>query len=134
MNKLLLVSLCLLNASLAAADEDVSLAFKACVGQAGAGDQFPVRKTPEDRSSNTRLTIPCNGAPAEALFQAVQRFSNESAAYWGDGSYVVNRVFGGTTYTHCARRIRDPQGREVSVFWCNILVDVTIPVVQALNL
>lgn len=117
------------------ADDSLSSALRGCINQSILENQLYMSKTAVDGTSDSTLTIGCTGAEAEALFTAIDRYSNEDQKRWSDGSIVISRFFGNLNIpSQCHRKIRDSRGYETNSFWCNIQLDIVSSAIKALNL
>ncbi|HTL12562.1 MAG TPA: hypothetical protein VL588_08755 [Bdellovibrionota bacterium] len=88
-------------------------------------------KIPLDGSGDSLLGFHCYNDRAQALFEAMNRYADQSEGTWSGGDYVITRRDG---QLNCNRRIRNSDGSETNYYWCNILLDVSSYFVKALDL
>lgn len=114
----------------ALADQNLSVAFKACFN--GRANKRGV-----DGSSNTTVGVSCSGSLAQDLYDAAFSQSQEfGPSIWSDGNRIIARRFGDSkdVTSSCYRKIQDNTGRSTEMYWCNIEIDLRKSLIKALNL
>lgn len=114
--------------SIARADVDQGL--RGCIGSANQ----QLSKTRTNGTSDTTVSIVCQGNWARYLFDSVGPYGSQSAPKYDDVHELrIIRYFGNLgVASQCIHTIQDPYGRGVDMYTCFLSIDLNSAVTKAM--
>lgn len=115
-------------------DARVTNAFKACIDSRIKSDSLAIGKTTVEGRRWAIVSIPCSGAPAKELYDAIQPYSSEEYVRYRDKRRGVVRFFGRLfPPSQCVELIGSNKGKATNEYSCSIRIDVDSELTEQLK-
>lgn len=116
-------------------DAKATEAFKSCLESKNKTGGLNIGKAVVEGRKWSIVSIPCQGAAARNLYNAIQNYSSEEYVRYRDQRRGVVRFFG-RLYppSQCVQMISNGRGKEINEFSCSIRIDVDSEITEQLNL
>ncbi len=110
-------------------------AFKGCINSRIKENSVNIGKTTVEGRRWSIVSIPCSGATAKELYDAIQPYSTEEYVRYRDKRRGVVRFFGRLfPPSQCVELIGSAKGKSVNEYSCSIRIDVDSEITENLKL
>lgn len=110
-------------------------AFRGCINSRIKDNSVNIGKTTVEGRRWSIVSIPCSGATAKELYDAIQPYSTEEYVRYRDKRRGVVRFFGRLfPPSQCVELIGSAKGKAVNEYSCSIRIDVDSEITENLKL